>query len=190
MLPIPEFEEAKRPEIDIDSTRAKAKMALAFCEERNFNKEISILIDMSLHSGVKRFILWDFQKDTILHSAIVSHGCCDHLWSSDLSRTNPIFSNIEGSHCSSLGKYRVGERGVSSWGVKIKYALHGLETTNSNAYERFIVFHSWDLVPEAEVYPDGSPEGWGCPSVSNESFLLVDEYLKDSKKPILFWIYQ
>jgi hypothetical protein len=38
--------------------------------------------------------------------------------------------------------------------------MHGLEKTNSNALQRFIVFHSWNLMSDEEVFPKGSPEGW------------------------------
>ncbi|WP_317616906.1 murein L,D-transpeptidase catalytic domain-containing protein, partial [Elizabethkingia miricola] len=42
--------------------------------------------------------------------------------------------------------------------------MHGLEETNSNALKRVIVFHSWDKMSDEEVFPKGSPEGWGCPA--------------------------
>ena len=145
---------------------------------------------MSLHSGVNRFLVYDFNNDSILHQCLVVHGCGDSPWSSDESKDNPVFSNADGSHCSSLGKYKIGERGGSSWGVKIKYLLHGLESTNSNALIRAIVFHSWESIPEQEVFPEGAPEGWGCPAISNNSFRIVDPLLRASAKPVLMWIYK
>lgn len=89
----------------------------------------------------------------------------------------------------SLGKFRIGERGYSNWGVNVKYLLYGLEASNKNAMRRAIVFHSWDAIPEEDVYPRGSPEGWGCPAISNNSFRNIDPMLKNSSRPVLMWIY-
>ncbi|OFX26522.1 MAG: peptidase [Bacteroidetes bacterium GWA2_31_9] len=183
------FQSDNRPYVNIERTRLKAKEALIFCNNKKLNNEFCILIDMSLHSGVKRFFVWDFKNDTILNSFLVGHGCCDNPWSFDLSKDNPIFSNIEGSHCSSIGKYKLGERCYSDWGINIKYIMHGLESTNNNAFSRIIVFHSWENVSDEEVYPDGTPEGWGCPTISNNSMKIIDPKIKSSEKPVLMWIY-
>lgn len=181
---------ASSPSIDISSTKNKAEEALQFCKAKNFNTSFCILIDMSLHSGVKRFIVWDFKNDKILNSFLVAHGCGDYPWNNDYSKESPTFSNTPDSHCSSLGKYKIGERGFSQWGVKIKYVLHGLESSNSNAQSRAIVFHSWNAISDEEVYPNGTPEGWGCPAVSNNSFRIIDPMLQSSDKPVLMWIYR
>ena len=182
--------EVKNPSINIESTRLKAIQALKFCKGENFNQDLCILIDMSLHSGIKRFIVWDFKKNKISKSFLVGHGCGDNPWNKDISKETPKFSNDDGSHCSSLGKYKIGKRTHSDWGVNIKYALHGLDLTNSNAFKRFIVFHSWEVVSDEELYPNGTPEGWGCPTISNNSFKIIDLLLKSSAKPVLMWIYK
>ncbi len=182
-------EEAK-PAVNVDSTRIKASEALDYCKLKNFNTEFCILIDMSLHSGVKRFFVWNFAKDTIAYSFLVGHGCCNYSWSGVQTKEEPIFSNEEGSHCSSLGKYKIGERAYSDWGVKTKYVLHGLESSNNNALSRYIVFHSWEAISDEEVYPNGSPEGWGCPVISNNSFTAIDPILMAAEKPVLMWIYK
>ena len=184
----PSFSESK-PIIDIDKTNIKAKEALKFCKSKNFNTNFCILIDMSLHSGLKRFFIYDFTKNEISQKYLVGHGCGNNAWSSDDSKENPIFSNEDNSHLSSLGKYKLGERSYSNWGVNVKYLMHGLEKTNDNALKRVIVFHSWEKMSDDEVYPDGSPEGWGCPTVSNNAFKEIDPLIKKSHKPVLIWIY-
>lgn len=171
-------------------TKEKAQSALAYNKKFGFNERFCILIDMSIHSGLKRFVVWNFKKDTIVYSFLVGHGCCDNSWNDDESSAKAKFSNEDGSHCSSLGKYKIGERARSDWGVNIKYVLHGLDKTNSNAQKRFIVFHSWEVVSDEEIYPDGTPEGWGYPTISNNSFLLIDKILQKSEKPVLMWIYE
>lgn len=174
----------------IQKTKQKAGEALAYCKAKNMNTEFCFLLDMSLHSGLKRFFVWDFVKDTISYSFLVGHGCCDNAWSSDGSKEAPGFSNVDGSHCSSLGKYKLGQRGYSDWGIHVKYLMHGLEASNSNALARFIVFHSWEQVSDREVYPRGTPEGWGCPTVSDSSMRIVDPLLKAARKPVLMWMYK
>jgi len=182
--------EVNTPTLNLENTKAKAYEAKTFCDSHNFNTSFCILIDMSLHSGVKRFIVWDFKNETILNSFLVTHGCGDYPWNNDYSKESPTFSNTPDSHCSSLGKYKIGERGYSQWGVNVKYVLNGLESSNSNAQSRAIVFHSWDAISDEEVYPNGTPEGWGCPAVSNNSFRIIDPMLQSSDKPVLMWIYR
>ena len=128
--------------LDYAFTQSKANEALEFCKAKRMNEDFCILIDMGIHSGRKRFFVWDFRKESIVQSFLAGHGCCDKLWGQAFSKENPKFSNVESSHCSSLGKFKIGERGYSSWGVKIKYLLHGLESSNSNALSRDIYLSS------------------------------------------------
>lgn len=175
--------------LDLERTKSKSKEALQFCQVNKYNIDFCILVDMRIHSGLNRFVLWDFKGDSIQYSCLVGHGCGKNPWSKDESKENPQFSNTENSHLSALGKYRLGERGYSDWGIHIKYLMHGLEKTNNNALKRAIVFHSWDAVSESEIYPNGTSEGWGCPTISNLSMKLIDPIIKNSTKPVLFWIF-
>lgn len=179
----------KKPEADHSKTKQKAEEALKFCQSNNLNTDFCILIDMSLHSGVKRFFVWNFKSNTLSKQYLVGHGCGSQPWSMDGSKDTPEFSNEDGSHLSSLGKYKLEGRGYSEWGINVKYLMHGLEKTNSNALKRFIVFHSWNLMSDEEVFPNGSPEGWGCPTISNNAMKEIDPVIQKSTKPILMWIY-
>ncbi|WP_044206891.1 murein L,D-transpeptidase catalytic domain-containing protein [Flammeovirga sp. OC4] len=167
----------------------KAEKALTYCKENNLSQNYCILIDMGIHSGNLRFFVYDFAKKEVIKKALVAHGCGDAYWSDDQTRAKPQFSNVPESHLSSLGKYRMGKRGVSSWGIKINYKMHGLESTNSNAYKRIIVLHSWERVKDKETFPIGTPEGWGCPAVSNDTMRYLDTLLKQNKN-MLMWIYE
>ncbi|WP_348635883.1 murein L,D-transpeptidase catalytic domain-containing protein [Chryseobacterium scophthalmum] len=178
-----------KPELDLIKTKKKAEEALAFCKSKKMNTDFCILIDMSLHSGLSRFIIWDFKEQKISNKYLVGHGCGSNSWSSDGSKDDPKFSNEDGSHLSALGKYQLGERGRSDWGIHVKYLMHGLEETNNNALKRFIVFHSWELMSDEEIYPKGSPEGWGCPTISNNAMKELDPIIQNSEKPLLMWIY-
>jgi len=167
----------------------KAKEAKTFCISNNYNSELCILIDLSIHSGKQRAFLWDFKKDTIISSGLCAHGCGSNPWGETTTKEKPLFSNTPDSHCSSLGKYKIGKRGYSQWGINVNYLLHGLESTNNNALKRQIVLHSWSDVSDKEVYPNGTPEGWGCPAIGNELMKIIDEKIKKTEKPVLLWIY-
>lgn len=167
----------------------KAQEALSFCQENQFNTTFCVLVDMRVHSGKNRIYLWNFETKKIIDKGLCSHGCCDSPWGEDLTKTNPQFSNVPESHCSSLGKYKIGARGWSNWGIHVNYKLHGLESSNNNALPRQIVLHSWVDVAEEETFPEGAPEGWGCPAVSNDFLTRLDTKLKVAKKPVLLWIY-
>ncbi|MFY0674998.1 MAG: murein L,D-transpeptidase catalytic domain family protein [Bacteroidia bacterium] len=164
--------------------------ALDYVNVNEFNSGFYVLIDMRIHSGKNRFFVIDLKTNEVLMKGLCSHGCCKKEWGSDESKADPVFSNVSGSHCSSLGKYKIGARGWSNWGINVNYKLHGLETTNSNAYDRDIVLHSWESVPDIELYPNGTPEGWGCPAVSNNLMRKVDAKLKEADKPVLMWVYK
>jgi len=173
-----------------DRLQSIAREAKAWCQHHKMDTGICLLADMRLHSGKKRLLVWDFKRNKVLAAGLVSHGCGDHPWGKDGSKDRPVFSNTPDSHCSSLGKYRIGARGYSQWGIHVKYLLHGMEPGNSNALSREIVLHGWDAIADEEVYPAGTPEGWGCPAVSNSFMTLLDGMLKDRPKPVLLWVFQ
>lgn len=164
----------------------KADLAEAYCEKNGFNTDFCILIDMSIHSGKNRLFVYNFNSNTIVSEGLCAHGSCDNLPN---AKVDPEFSNVHETHCSSLGKYKIGKRGYSNWGVHFNYKLHGLESTNSNAYARTIVLHSWEMMPDKETYPESIPYSWGCPMVSDSQMNALDKLLKPSKKPVLMWIF-
>ncbi|MEO6851810.1 MAG: murein L,D-transpeptidase catalytic domain-containing protein, partial [Mucilaginibacter sp.] len=65
----------------------------------------------------------------------------------------------------------------------------GLESTNNNAYIRDVVLHSWEQVRDIEVNPDGTPEDWGCPAISNKTMTIVDALIRPQKKHLVLWVY-
>lgn len=172
--------------INRDSLIKEAQM---YCIKNQMDTGIAILINYKMHSGLKRGYLIRLKTGKILDSFMVSHGCGDSTWGSDKTKESPKFSNEFESHCSSLGKYKLQGRAYSDWGIHIKYLMKGLDKSNSNAYSRTIVLHGWDSVTDVELYPKGTPEGWGCPAVSNTTMTYLDGLLSKKKKPVLMWIY-
>jgi hypothetical protein len=150
----------------------------------DYNSEYCFMIDMAIPSGKKRFFVYNIQKDSIEFSSMVSHGsgsykpdCNDQL----------VFSNVPNSLATSLGRYKVGESYYGTYGLS--YRLYGLDSTNSNAFQRAIVLHSDSYVPEKETYPRHIYESSGCPIVAPSFLAVMGKYIKASKKPILMWIY-
>lgn len=170
------------------SLEERALQAKTFCTKEGMNQNYAILIDMSIHSGKKRLFVWDFNQNKMIKKGMCSHGSGPKSWSNDDSKINPRFSNVVNSHYSSLGKYKIGKRGWSNFGIHVNYKLHGLDSSNSNAYKRIIVLHSWNIMPHEEVYPKGAPESWGCPAVSNTFMHELDSLLRP-EKDVLLWIY-
>ena len=159
-----------------------------FCKANNFNENYYYLVDLSVHSGKNRFFVYDFKKKKIKNENLVTHGSCDVKSANVTKWEKAKFSDEDNSHCSSLGKYKIGKRDYSSWGINVKYWLHGLEKTNQNAVKRVVVLHSWSEVSNEEIYPEYSPISWGCPAVSDDFMKILDADLKISEKPVLLWI--
>lgn len=176
------------------SNGAKAKytdcheQAKKYCKENNFNQQYYFLIDLSVHSGKNRFYVYDFKKSKITDKNLVTHGACDRFEVNSTKYSKAKFSDKTDSHCSMKGKYRIGKRDYSSWGINVKYWLEGLDASNKTAVERVVVLHSWGKVANKEIFPNYSPLSWGCPAVSDAFMKKLDEKLKVSGKPVLLWI--
>lgn len=152
------------------------------------NEDYYFLLDFSIHSGKNRFFIYDFKQEKIIEEKLVTHGSCNVFEENPEKWEKAKFSNKEGSHCSMKGKYKIGNRDYSSWGINVKYWLHGLETSNNTAVKRVVVLHSWEAVKNEEIFPKVSPLSWGCPAVSDEFMKELDTRLQKANKPILMWI--
>lgn len=165
----------------------KATEAKVYCQKHKMNTNFCFLMDVSTHSGKNRFYIYNFKTNSISHSGLVCHGV-----GKNSTEQKPVYSNVVGSNCTSLGKYKIGKRAYSNWGINIHYKMHGLETCNSNAFKRHIVLHSYDYVAETEIYPSHLTMGWsqGCPVVANGLMKQIDKLLKTATKPTLIWIFE
>jgi hypothetical protein len=146
------------------------------------NNTHCFLLDMRIPSGQNRFFVYNLDKDSVEIAGLVTHG-------SGLKNNtdSPVFSNTPNSNCTSLGKYKIGKPYDGKFGLA--YKLYGLDKTNSRAFDRFVVLHAHECVPNSEVYPLTICESWGCPTVSPAFLVQLKAYIKVSSKPILLWIY-
>lgn len=177
----------KRPTIHADNKVAeklkeKAIVAQAYASSHQFETGVCFLIDMSLPSGQNRFFVYDIKKDSILNSGLVTHGRCNQYWLEGRK-----YGNTVGCGCTSLGKYKVGYSYNGRFGLA--YKLYGLEKTNDKAFERFVVLHSHECVPSAELKEDICQSD-GCPTVAPSFLLTLKKQIASTKKPILLWIYE
>jgi L,D-transpeptidase catalytic domain len=154
---------------------------IAYTLKHKLNSRYCFLIDMKVASGLKRFYIYDLQNDRVLQAGLVTHGSGNHFSDSIL------FSNIAGSNCTSLGKYKIGKSYYGKFGLA--YKLNGLDKTNSNAYLRFIVLHAHSCVPENEIAPREICRSWGCPTVSPLFLIQLKTYIDKSPEPMLLWIF-
>lgn len=160
----------------------KALLASDYVAAHDFNTELCFLIDMRIPSGENRFFVYNLVTDSVEIAGLVTHGS-----GVNNASNTPTFSNTPNSNCTSVGKYRIGKPYQGKFGLA--YKLYGLENTNSQAFDRFVVLHSHACVPNDEVAPKVICESWGCPTVSPAFLAALQSYIDLSSKSILLWIY-
>lgn len=165
-----------------EKLQGKAGEAKTFAEKNNFNTRICFLVDMSLSSGQGRFFVYDLKNDTIQNTGLVTHGRCNQRWLEGRK-----FGNTQGCGCTSLGRYKIGNSYNGRFGLAFK--LYGLDKTNDKAFERFVVLHAHECVPETEV-KDEICQSDGCPTVAPGFLQQLKPIITLSKKPVLLWIYE
>lgn len=167
----------------LQKLKKQSKRLSIYAQVNNYNTSNCFLIDMSIHSGKNRFFVYNMQKDSIELASLVAHGSGDSKFTQ-----KPTFSNEINSGCTSLGKYKVGYQYKGKFGKA--YKLNGLDSSNSNAFERNVVLHAYSCVPNNEPYPLPICNSLGCPMVSYTFLEALHPIIAKSKQPILLYIYQ
>ena len=132
------------------------------------------IADMSQPSSAERLYIIDLESKELVFRTFVAHG------SGSGGLMAERFSNIEGSHQTSLGLYRVGKEIVSpKHGPAL--LLDGLDPgVNDEARAREIIVHGADYVSEAFIAQTGRlGRSWGCPAVPPDEMTRVMELLAD-----------
>ena len=182
-----------------DDIETKAQELKEYCVKNNYNTNIGVLVDYSVHSGRTRFIVWDFKNNKALLKSICAQGC-----GKGENQGKNVFSNEIGSLCSSLGHYKIGkERKMNSIKGRPALNLTGLESTNSNAIARGILIHPVHL-PSFSIYPFSIPSkvyrifgkaimrpySEGCVTVPFEKYKETVKILNKNKgRPVILWVY-
>jgi hypothetical protein len=176
---VKQHELTKRP---LKKMQLKAAEAKKFIAQKNYNETICFLVDMSLSSGQNRFFVYNLKKDSLQNSGLVTHGRCNQYWLEGRKYGNTI-----GCGCTSLGRYKIGNSYNGKFGLAFK--LYGLDKTNDKAFERFVVLHAHECVPETEV-KDEICQSDGCPTVATGFLQQLKPMITVSKKPVLLWVYE
>lgn len=152
----------------------RASKLLEFCRREGYNTRIALFVDLSRHSGRRRFVAWSFERNAPLFTAPVSHGSGSQK--SHVRSAYARLSNEDGSHLSSVGRALVAERYEGRYGVA--YRLDGLEATNSNLRPRCVVLHGWEHTTSYPIFPLATTGSFGCPVLSRSMMQRVDELIK------------
>lgn len=130
------------------------------------------VIDFSLPSAEERLWIFDLQSRTLLLQDLVAHG------SGSGDNYAAAFSNVEGSHQSSIGLFRTAESYTGRHGYSLR--MDGLEPgINDLARQRAIVIHAADYVDPNWVARYGRiGRSQGCPAVRPEVAGMVVDTLK------------
>ncbi len=183
-------ERAVSPEVIVDEEDPIYAKALRVADSlksyaitQKYNARVGFLLDMSIESGKNRFFVIDLEKDSIMNAALVTHGRCNQNWLSGRK-----YSNVVGSGCTSLGRYRVGRSYYGQFGLA--YKLHGLDSTNNNAFKRYVVLHAHECVPDKETHPLPLCQSDGCPTVSPAFLQELKAIIDTASQPVILWIYE
>ena len=159
----------------------RAKELLEYCRREGYNTRVALFVDLSRHSGRRRFVAWDMVRMVSIFTCPVSHGSGSEM--SHVRSAYARFSNEDGSHLSSLGRAVVAERYEGRYGVA--YRLDGLEATNSNLRSRYVVLHGWEHTTSYPIWPRATVGSFGCPVLSRRMMARVDELLQREKGVII-----
>lgn len=130
------------------------------------------VIDFSLPSSEERLWIFDLTSGKLVLRDLVAHG----KNSGNLKST--AFSNIEGSHQSSIGLFQASESYRGKHGYSLR--LDGLEPgINDLARQRAIVIHGADYVNDNWIRDYGRiGRSHGCPAVDQQVIQQVVDNLK------------
>lgn len=176
----------KQPEagIEVYAETEVLKQAVAlkqYAIENGYDTGYAFLVNISLKSGKKRFYVVNLETMTIDNSGLVAHGRGDERFTFD-----KYFSNNPGSNCTSLGRYKIGKSYEGQFGLA--YKLHGLDSSNNNAFRRFVVLHAMGCISYEETnVPICQSEG--CPAVAPQFLEEIKPVIDSRKKPMLLWLF-
>lgn len=130
------------------------------------------VIDYSLPSTKPRMWVFDIERGRLMFQELVAHG------RNTGDARSERFSNVEGSHMSSIGLFKTLQTYYGSNGYSLR--LSGLDPGfNDNALSRAIVMHGAPYVSSAHAERLGRlGRSWGCPALRPEVARTVIDTLK------------
>ncbi len=125
-------------------------------------KQILSVVDFTMPSKENRLWIIDMKAKKVIYNTFVAHGQGSGM---DMATT---FSNVDGTHASSLGFYVTSETYNGAHGNSLR--LNGMDKGfNDAALSRGIVMHAADYVSKGNIAGQGRlGRSWGCPAVAPE----------------------
>ena len=175
------FESGKRCERIED----RAEQALRYAKRTGLSTNYCVFVDYGIPSGSLRVFVWSFEQKKVVYRGYAMHGP-----GKGSTARKPVFSNVPGSHCSSLGKFEVTRRhGARN---KSGYYLKGLERSNSRAYSRGIMIHGSRWVDNntwRRYIPLNGKSCLGCVTVSHKDMKQIGRIIEQEDRHLLLWTY-
>ncbi len=163
----------------------RAEKALAYAQKKGLNENYCLFLDYSIPSGSPRLFVWSFSEERVVYSGHAMHGP-----GKGSTAETPVFSNVPGSLCSSLGRFEVTrDRGRRN---KTGFYLRGLDLSNSSAYSRGIMIHSSKWVDRnrwRKYIPLDGRSCLGCVTVSTRDMAYINRLVGKEKGNLLLWSY-
>ncbi|MBO4753729.1 MAG: murein L,D-transpeptidase catalytic domain family protein [Bacteroidales bacterium] len=154
-----------------------------YARVRNLNDRYCIFVDYSIPSGTPRVFVWSFEKEKVVYKTYTMHGP-----GMGSTAEKPVFSNLPGSKCSSLGHFAVTK--VHGTRNKRGFRIKGLDIANKTAYARGLMIHraKWvDTNCWREYIPLQPKCCLGCITVSSKGMNYLEKLIKGEEKQILLW---
>jgi hypothetical protein len=128
----------------------------------NSNKQILSVADFTQSSTQNRLWVIDLARKKVLYNTYVAHGQGSGM------EMATSFSNVDGTHASSLGFYVTTDCYNGAHGNSLR--LNGVDKGyNDAALSRGIVMHAAEYVSEGSIAGQGRiGRSWGCPAVKPE----------------------
>lgn len=131
------------------------------------NLKYGVIIDFSAPSTQRRLFFVNLKTGEV-SAYYVAHGKGSVASAKDRSKWSSAqyFSNTDNSQASSLGFFVTGESYQGKHGLSLR--LHGIEASNSMAFDRAIVMHGAEYVGEDVLAANNYKFmglSWGCPAM-------------------------
>lgn len=139
----------------------------------NQDKEILTVADFSQSSTKNRLWVIDLDAKKVLYNTYVAHG------QGSGGEFATRFSNVDGTHASSMGFFVTGNTYVGQHGNSLR--LNGMDKGyNDAALRRAIVIHAADYVNKNIIKSQGRlGRSWGCPALAPELAQPIINKIKD-----------
>lgn len=140
--------------------------------ENRTKSNLLTIVDFNKPSTSPRMWVIDLEQDRVLINTWSAHGKGSGIVDAE------EFSNIPGSHQTSLGFYLTAEEYIGANGRSLR--LDGLDAEfNTNARRRYVVMHGADYVSQDTIDANGYlGNSEGCPAVSHEVNHQIIDWVK------------